>query len=479
MKKKRIQGKKRIIWALLICLVLTQGGCEWTAQTDQEDETPLIRVMMPGSNSAAALARVSEELSKITMERIGCRVELETVRSSEYNKMIQNTLLEKDLADIFVVTDRTILTELVEEHRVARLDRMLQSVPALQEAIESGSWARQQVNGYSYAVPFDNDDIWYWGFVIRAEICDALNIDPQAITGLEELHEALLTVKERYPRMFAAAPDYGSILSFPCFDDLGGGVGGLLYGSEDSGVVNIVETEAFLELCEMMHTWHEEGLISYNTALNVLSRLDWMNTGTVAGSFLKVGPDTVADTAYALEEDLYCVQLSPYYCDDSTGQEGFCISALSVRQELCMSFLELLYSDDQVRQLYAFGVAGEDYFTDSGGYLRAGALKGSADRYFPVSCPLRGSLPACAGAREHVWEPDNVQVSEGYGFIFDETPVKNEVYQCTVVMEKYFDALCSGILSPEEGVAMCVDELKSANMEEVLAEKQRQFAAWN
>jgi len=398
---------------------------------------PVLRVAIQGQDSDEALARVSRAVSVITSEKTGCVVKLETMDDQQYKRIIYNPLFKKDMADIFICRDRRDLEHLAAEHSIARLDRLLDERPPLRNALAGGGdW--QSINIRQYGVPFGGRPVYYPGFIMRADICGDLGIDPESIKNREDLHSILRKVQAAYPDIIPVVPDKGDLSAFMDYDDMGGSPGVFMFDQKDTALVNVFETEAFRRVCEEMYSWFDEGLILKNAAFDTMSLSEWIASGAAFGGFTKVQPHTLTDFSYITGRELYAVSLGPIRRDDSIAQEAFCISARTKYRNLCMDFLELLYTDNDLLTLCALDQPHIDY------------------------------EPA-------VFREEIAVQSPGLDFVFDEGTVKTEIYQCGLVIDKYYYALIAGMIPPVQGIHLFLAELQAAGVETVIREKQRQF----
>ena len=64
------------------------------------------------------------------------------------------------------------------------------------------------------------------------------------------------------------------------------------------------------------------------------------------------------------------------------------------------------------------------------------------------------------------------------GFMWDNSKVLNEITACNNVRDKYENALSCGTLDPQVTIPRYVEELKSAGIDTIIAEKQSQLDAW-
>jgi putative aldouronate transport system substrate-binding protein len=92
---------------------------------------------------------------------------------------------------------------------------------------------------------------------------------------------------------------------------------------------------------------------------------------------------------------------------------------------------------------------------------------------------------------DYLWENDDKDLYDQYkkfndsadrsaalGFSFDSTSVKNEVAAYNNVIKQYTGAIFTGSVDPETTVPKFVQALKTAGMDKVIQEKQRQLDAF-
>ncbi len=466
---------KRLVAALTVMALLASlclSSCTKQAENPPHDiET--IRILTIGEASVGALERVSAALSEITLERVGCKVELMLIRADEYDDRIDDLLLENDLADIVVCRDRTAMNKLLDGNYIYRLDRYMGNYPEFYQAVPNeDAWQLVQNYGYTYAIPFGNDEQRSWGFVMRSDICAALNIDANHITTMSQLHRVLERVKRAYPDMIPAVSNYGETESFASNELLNGTAGYLV--TED-GVTNISELPAFLERCTQMYQWNQEGLILSDAPFNKESRSEWFASGMAFGMFAQLDRYTMRELEYASGVELECAVLKePFYGSGDTDM-SFGIYAYTENVDLCLQVLKLIYTEPEILSLCVYGQKETDYTVTASGAVVPTTMKDGTERYISWCWPLRDCLAPPAEREDPSWYGTQKEPKQ---FFFDNSSVASEIYQCGEVLEKYYEPLCSGMIEPAEGIGMMHRELDTANMESVRMEIERQWNKW-
>ena len=459
--------------ALALALLLALSACQpnhGIEEPAQEPET--VRILTIGDTAPAALERVSGALSELTMERLGCRVQLQVIGAEAYDERIDDLLLESSFADIFVCRDRSTLNKLLDGNHIYRLDRYLQEYPEFRQTIpQEDAWAPVQVDGYTYGIPFGSAGTNRWGFLMREDVCTQLGIDASSITTLEQLHQVLLQVRDARPDLIPVAPDYGQVETFASSALLRSGGGCLIAADGVSGLCALPE---FMQRCEIMRQWYQEGLLLNDTLSGSESRADWIASGLAFGSFAQLGRYTARELEYTLGMPVECALLEdPFYSDDGSDM-SFVVYAYTEEVDLCLQVLRLLYTDPEVLRLCIYGQEGVDYTLSSSGAAVPAAE--TEERYVSWCWPLRSIAPAPMTRQDPEWYS---AAEQGNGFFFDDSAVRSEAYQCREVLKKYYEVLCAGVIDPHNGIALMAEELQAANIEAVRTELARQWAAWS
>lgn len=440
----------------------------------EEPSIPTLRLLTIGESDAAAAERVSEALSELTRERLGCNVEIVMLHPKDYDDLIDNLVLNSDLADILVCTEREKLEELIDGNYVYSLDRYLDRYPEFRACVpDEEAWLQTQMDGHCYGIPFGNESAFAPGFLMRSDICRELGVSADDITDLEQLEQLLLQVKANYPELTPVVPHYGHMENFISYDPRAKGVVG---AAGDGEYQSIADLDGFAQLCAAMYSWHEQGLILRDATFSDDSRAAWIGDGLAFGSFARLNAYTERQTEYAMGMELECVFFGDMLDAGDALANSFCIYAYTQDVELSLSLLRLIYTDPQVRQLCVYGQEGIDCEYAADGAVIPGDTEPEGGRYtgwyWPlldqVSPPWRAEGPALDIPEDGFSRPF---------WPLDQSAVSVEVYQCGKVLDKYFDALCAGLLEPEEGVARMRQELSEAGIGTVVDEVNRQWLA--
>lgn len=477
---------KRLLCGILSTVLCFAGvGCADSAPTTtQPEEFPCVTIQVFGGTGEAAAQRVSQAASRVTEEKLGCSVKFQFAERTDYSAELNRQRLGEDLSDILVVESKADLVEMVENGEILCLDSLLQN-SSLRGEINSNELLDVMLNGSQYAVPFNNNQPTSLGFCMRADICRELNIDPTQITTMEQLHEVLLLVRDKYPDLVPVVPNYGDIPPTTVYrwetliyDGKTSSIGVLPYDDPMPGQLELItQTEAFQDWCRTMYTWNCQGLLMEDASFNQEARVSLLGTGGAFGGFVSYNASTVLNQQINVDTELCYAVLSGAYIDSGYNDLAFGINSKTDDPDLCMRVLELLYTDVDFLRLCTLGEEGIDYEIVDGSYK---APEQTAQQYIVNLWCWPNNYKLFEQDYLQQWEDEwnDVQVSPMLGFSFDSSVCEKEANACYRLMNRYYRVLMNGETDPDVLIPQLEEQLLAAGAQTVLAEMQSQFAEW-
>ncbi|MGO4272618.1 ABC transporter substrate-binding protein, partial [Paenibacillus sp. TAF58] len=246
-------------------------------------------------------------------------------------------------------------------------------------------------------------------------------------------------------------------------------------------------TEEYAEFIKKMRNWYTSGLILKDAATNKTSQFDLIksNRGFAYFSNMKPGfeqQETKSSGVPVVTANL----LQPVSTTTNVTGVMWGIPINSKTPEKAMDFLNLMYSDKDIVNLFDWGVEGKHYVksdnvidfpqgvdTKTSGYnLNMGYMFGNQF----LSYVFKGDDPK-------IWEKmdqfnKSALKSKALGFTFDANAVKAEYAAVTNVVTQYKLPLETGSVDPEKVLPEFISKLKSAGIDKIIAEKQKQLDEW-
>ena len=364
------------------------------------------------------------------------------------------------------------------------------------------------VNGKIYAVPcYRMYNGAYW-IVINKDVTDALGLSEQAqaISSWSEYEALMKEVKERQgeldaslqtPWMIAANSAEGDVVSSvgtwymddafancSAFDSLQD-TSKLIYVDTETDTVSCyIETEAYRKPCELAYAWMQEGLVHPDSQTLTDGGDTLMATNTIFSYHVKCEASVVADKTAATGHSVIavkCVDIPVQSYDASTW--GWAVPSNSQNPEAAVAFIELMWTNPDIENLFVYGIEGRDYeVVDGEAHLLDTKEYQCSDFFFGnqfAAYPGQGSGADFRATSEA--ELKAAEISKYFGIVIDTTSIANELTAVQAVKDQYSPGLCSGTVSPDDptqGIDAFVAALKAAGIDKVIAEYQAQLDAF-
>lgn len=477
---------KRIVFPAFVMFGLTLIGIFGTwlisRYCTRQESMLCLNVYVPMSSSENSWDRISNEISKITVQKIGCKVKLQGIAlDSYYDDIMQNYLNGKQM-DICAVFGQASFLSMVNNEILCPIEEAIKPYSIeLQDILWDEAWKSCFVRGHQYGLPSNYGNSQSIGLVMRRDICEALNISPEEIEDFNDVHEVLLKVKHNYPDLAPLGAHYGQTIPFLGIDTLGNGLGVIIdFENDPPEIVNLYESGLYEDYCNMMHQWYEEGLILDQCYNRPMSFGQLMIENEIFACFNNAGKGVTNMTIVQGDISLVEVRIGSALISTDSTNLYWGITNNSIDVQMAMELLYMMYTDSDIIKLYTWGMEGVDYEVSE---LGEPIWLNNGDRQWqsiPWSWPNARLLEPLykESAVERYIVNDKVIRSPACGFLFDSEAVSDEVVLCQAVVEKYDLALLSGYLDPQEVLPDFIKELESAGIYSVIREKERQFKLW-
>ncbi|MCI9151358.1 MAG: DUF3502 domain-containing protein [Lachnospiraceae bacterium] len=468
----------------------TESGGDDMAEYFKSKDHYTLKVMAFGDADTATLEKISAELSKITEEKLNCDVELTRIGFASYMTQLNLMLSSGDELDLFVPMASPI--DYVNAGQIQPLDELIPAyAPNLNASLEEKDWVTQTFNGEIYGMPVNSEKGQTLGFGMRKDICDELNIDYENLGSFDDLHDALVKVKEAHPDMYPIVSGGGAMFGSDVAR-IGQDMCGDTYNlavledpfDENGKVVSWYTTDQFRETCEMMYKWAQEGLVMPDASTNTDQANTLVAAGKGFGYFQHMKPGWEGEQSRMNGTETVAWRYgTPTYTGSAI---GWFVPTASGDPERAVAFWDMMYSDPVVANLVVNGIEGENYvFADEANQIVKYPEGEDGSSY---------SRQAWAWPNQQItyfWEGDDTTLWDQYaafeqeaktpvsfGFTFDATMVMNEITACTNVAQKYVPALLCGTLDPATTIPTLNEEMEKAGIDKIIAEKQTQLDAW-
>ncbi len=357
-----------------------------------------------------------------------------------------------------------------------------------------------QIDGVNYAVPVNKELTVPEGFIYNVAAADEIGFteeDAANIKTLADLEPWLAKAKEARPDEYPYLTD-GRIAFQPWVPEFAAGVQDNILsmkeipdadGNFDDNIYSILETDWAKEYTAVMRDWYEKGYINPDAGLLTFLPAETRNAGKyfiepqpLKGYNIKAqelvnasgNPDLELKEIYAQPKINITVH---------SGGSMLAIPALSEYPVQAMEFINLMHSDPKLVNMMLYGVEGTNWEYEDDGRVNLidSAWYGAHGGAWTV-----GDVTLQAVTNKE--DPDKNRLLIEYandsidhpslGFRFRQDPVIAEMTAIKAVAEGTVRAVMTGYADPETALPKLVEDLKAAGLDNVKAELETQYAAW-
>lgn len=452
-----------------------------TVQADDSYCVTMAYYATPQQDTARIQEKINEQLAA---DGMNMTVELLPLSWGNYDQQISLMLSGGDKLDLFITTMSKV-PGMLRKGQITDMTPYLEgNTDHIVEAVGEAAAFCGKLDGVMFGVPSTRDTAVERSLVIAKDVADSCGITQESVQTLEDLTNAFALIQEKYPDMI---PTKAKLMDEMLYtDSLGDNYGVLLNGgSDNTQVVNLIETDEYARYCNIVREWYEKGYVSKDAATQTERNEDLFKASKIASFVSHTKP------GYSIDgKECYVWPIIDAYTTTAlTCSYNWSIASNAEDPEKVMEFLNYAYGSSEFNNLIIWGEENVDYkvvdaengiinFAD-GVSAENAAYHDDIDWEMPNSsiAYIWEGKPADVFEQLKVFNETAVK-SQAYGFVFDPANVANEITAIENVNAKYFGALQTGSVDPAENIPKFVEELKAAGIDKVIEEKQRQLDAW-
>ncbi|WP_337102126.1 ABC transporter substrate-binding protein [Paenibacillus sp. YIM B09110] len=438
------------------------------------------------------LAEVEAELNKITKAKINTTIDILPISVGAYAQQMNLMYSSGEKLDLsFIFGSGGMYSSSAASGKLMPIDDLLKEYgQGIVEAVGDQYVNVPQINGKLYGTPIVDTFAKGVDYFMRKDLVDKYQIDVASIKTIDDVGNVLKTIKEKEPNLIplGVSPGLGPVTSFIDYDDLGDRIGVLPGYDNGLQIANLFEAPEYAAQLKRVHNWFEAGYINKDAATTTVVVNGQLKAGRTFSGFYPSSPGQEESLELETGFELEKVELVPPYSKTGNVMTGlWTIAQQSKNPERTMMFLNLIYSDKDIANLLVWGIEGKHYVkvSDTQADYPEG-LDASTVGYNLVSFDWMFNQRMTFLSKTDNPDIRNLEdefvkrttPSKALGFVFDETPVKNEGVSIRNVLEQYAKVLETGSVNPDKKLNEFNDKLKAAGLEKYMAEKQKQLDAW-
>jgi len=498
--KKLLQGALLLLLSFTLvlsaCSASSDGGNAASSPNSEnqgDGKVEEITVAFPLVSTAPQdLQLVEDAVNKISEKKIKTRVKFLPINAGEWVQRMNLIFSGNEKLDLTYVAGG-MYSNMVAKGQLVALDELLDKHGAgVKTAVGAKYMNTTKVNGKVYSVPTIRDLAGSYGLTMRKDLVDKHKIDVGSIKTLDDVARVLKTIKEAEPNITPLVPG-GAGQSFRdnynFVDQLGDYMGVLPNFDNGLKVVNFFEMPEYRDFVKRLRQWYTDGYILKDAATNKIPTTELIRSGKAFSYLALQKPGFAAQETKATGTEMVVAELLPPSANTNNVTNAMWgIPIGSKLQDKAMQFLNLMYTDKDIVNLFDWGIEGKHYVKVQGkdniiaypegkdattnGYNMLGWMFGNQF----LSYVMKDNDP-------DIWKKTEefnktAKPSKALGFVFDGSAVKTEYAAVVNVITQYKLPLETGSVDPDKMLPEFIAKLKAAGIDKIIAEKQKQLDAW-
>jgi putative aldouronate transport system substrate-binding protein len=440
------------------------------------------------------LPAVQDEINKYLTEKINATLE---IRPIDWGAWVDKTNLmfaSNEQFDLMFTASWWHLGEEVAKGQIIPLDDLVnQYGKDWQAVIDPKVIEGGKIDGKVYGMIANKEFAATKGVVMRKDLVDKYQFDLSTVKELKDLEPLYAKIKAGEPgitplQVKSDRSPASALLGYGLFDLLGDGPGVLDRSSKELKVINMYETQTYMDNVKLMRDWYQKGYINKDGATKTDSEFLSVKAGKAFSYGESMKPGFEMQETRNTGMPMVTVELDkPYMTTGDVTSAMFAVPTTSKDPARAVMFLNMLHTDKYLLNLLDWGIEGKHYVKVSDNIIDYPAGVTAADVGYNLNLPwMMGNQ-----LNSYIWKTDDPAIWDKYqafntgaepslalGFLFNPEKVKNELAATNNVIKQYQGALYAGAVDPDKVVPEFINKLKDAGADKIIAEKQAQLDAW-
>ena len=489
--------------AMILSVTLCVGAVGASAAEEELEHVDLVMYLL--GDRTPDFDKVFEQINEKLEAEINATIEVKFMGWGEYEQQYP-LLFASDEFDIIYSADWAFYNSQASKQGFWEITReaLEQYAPLTAETMYEDAWEQAKVDGKVYMLPMNYKELTAYVFMVRGDLMDKYGIEK--IESMDDMEAYLDAIAQNEPSMIPLdiGSDFDDRMLYDLFYKAGTYdhlekvnpeqlMGYIQTGDETCTAFNETEDPAFLASVQKLKDWKDRGFWSKSAAVNTQTNVESFKAGKGAAALLNINNAKSEYTTIVQSHPEWDVRVVDAQYDapaivQSYLANGMCIYANSKNPERALMALDLLRNDEQLHDLFSYGIEGEHYIDNGDGTITL--TDTNADYPYDGNCNwgIRndafwktvagdGSIPNYDELYEK-WIA-TAEASEFQSFTFNNESVKNQVAAMNDIQTTDMKLLYLGFTDdPEADIAAVQEKLKAAGADDVYAEMTAQAKAW-
>lgn len=445
--------------------------------------------------------KVYDKINEYTREKIGVEVDFRPTSWGEYGEK-SNTILNSGQEFDIMFCNNSYYTSVTAGGGMPVEDYLKTVGKEMYETLPEYLWTAATINGHIYGVPTYKDNAAVPGIIYNKDLVEELNLTlPASFVTISDLNDLFYEAKEKrdaeYPED-AGLPILTEIQAINAstdnfVDDMVCANIPNIEAAKGMGsgerVFNYMSTPEYLANAIMVRNWVNDGIFPMDSA-NYDTERSIQNSGKIMfrGTF---GYVSFPENGWSkdVRTDLLLSSAQCIFTDNvAAGVNLF--GATSKNPEAAVAFMNLVNTDNFVANAIRFGIDGESFnltsdnrvdFTDT---LNDDPASRTYYKWYGWQFGSLFAMSLPAQEDDNLFDDlkkanEGAYVSDNMGFVFNRTPVQNEITACAAARDEFRGNLAVGMIEDVEGTVKTMNDKMMANgLQKILDEAQKQLNEW-
>lgn len=497
--------KKRILTGLFGITLLAASFVVCEAAASDEELTEIVWQWPSTGTTYEGLQAVEDALNEKMEPDIGVHVTLEPVAFSELVNQLTLDVSSGTQVDLSLSVG-TGMGPLVSSNLIQPIGDLVDEYGQAMLEDCGASIAGGIYNGELYGVGPAYITTNRYGFQARKDLLDKYGIayDTEKVYTLDEMEEIFATIQEGEGDNFhcvIVTDTDGEPLANAAFAldrCVATTASGVLMLERDFGettLVNLYETDEYKAYADRMYDWAQKGYISKDAITNTETMETLLSGGNYLGGFTwtTVGYSQTLKAATGYEM-VGLTTVPGYRSSDTANTVLWSVPITSANPAKAVQALNYIYEHEECAWMLQYGLEGTSYEvveqTEEGTLIKYLADDPATLPYYqpygvygnrlgwPITAPNTIDMNANLIAFDSAISEAGERISSIYGYQFASDSVATEYAAVNAVLAQYLPAMNTGAVDPAEMLPEFQEALKSAGIDTVMAENQRQLDEW-
>ncbi len=482
--------KKITCMAMVIIMVLglMLTGCE------QSNKEPVLNCYFLAPQ-CKDIKLVEDEVNKILKEKIGATIKLNYFFWDSYQEQQKLAIASGKTIDIMFSPSWWGYSNYVSQQAFLPLDDLLaEHGKDIVANINPAYLEAPKIDEKLYAIPTSKDMLGVGGVLVNKALAEKYNFDLSAIKKPEDFEPMLKVIKENEPGVvpfLSIQADHSSYFLQDFYENIIQTeipIGVKKTATGEMKVYNMQETPEFIRIAKLTRDWYQKGYINNDVAtLKDGMPIKKAQKAFMWGEQLKPGKakEMEAQLGYELVQVNAYADLKPVACTGDLTNSMLVIPRTSKNPDKAMMFMNLLFSDKEVKNLLSWGIEEKHYKKIGENQIDfADGVDANTSGYTGIAQWAMGGNQFLdylwVNESTDKWEKMNAfnksaAISKTLGWIFNTEPVKTEIAALATVGNEYGKPIGSGIVEYDVHYPKMKAAMEDAGVDKVIAEAQRQL----